>query len=341
MTLGVLIVTHNSAKHIGDCLESCRARGLFESASVLVVDNASADATLSEVAAYPEVRLLANRKNLGFAAAANQGIHSLETDLVLLLNPDVVLQTPIDSMVRACTIAGAAACGGKLVGDHGRPQIGFQVRRFPSPASLGFEVLGINRLWPGNAVNRAYRCLDLDQEQAQRVEQPAGAFLLLRTSFWRDCGGFEESFRPLWFEDVDFLQRLAARGGSIWYVPDSIAFHVGAHSLSSVPEGKRQVYWYGSLLRYAERHFSQAASSLVALGVMGGLAPRVLTGIFHNRSFRSLSIYAKVFRIAGVYLLKGELPSWEDDGAHSPGSGWSYRAEQALHSNEEKIHRNA
>ena len=65
---------------------------------------------------------------------------------------------------------GAAA--GKLTGSQGRPQTGFSVRRFPTPLSLSFEVLGLDRIWPANPVNRRYRCLDLNLEAPADVEQP-------------------------------------------------------------------------------------------------------------------------------------------------------------------------
>ncbi len=73
-------------------------------------------------------------------------------------------------------------------------------------------MLGLNRLWPGNPVNRRYRCLDLDLEAAADVEQPAGAFLLIRRDAWQALGGFDEGFHPIWFEDVDFLKRARDAG---------------------------------------------------------------------------------------------------------------------------------
>ena len=67
-------------------------------------------------------------------------------------------------------------------------------------------------MWPGNPVNRRWRCHDLDLSVAQDVEQPAGACLLVRGSVWQELGGLDERFHPLWFEDVDFCQRLKQRG---------------------------------------------------------------------------------------------------------------------------------
>ena len=125
----------------------------------------------------PQVKLIANRDNRGFAGAANQGFAVTTGDPILLLNPDVRLRTPLAPLIEACQEHGLAA--GQLTGSDGRVQAGFTIRRFPTPASLAFELLGINRLWPRNAVNRRYRYLDRDLNLEGPVEQPAGAFLMV------------------------------------------------------------------------------------------------------------------------------------------------------------------
>ena len=108
-------------------------------------------------------------------------------------------------MIDASRQYGLAA--GKLVDKTGVAQKGFTIRRFPTPASLIFELFGINRLWPSNPVNRRYRYLDRDLDQPGPVEQPAGAFLMFRRDVWKRLRGFDESFHPVWFEDVDYCRR--------------------------------------------------------------------------------------------------------------------------------------
>src|SRR6266498_5785975 len=97
--IGVVIITYNSADVIGRCLDACRR---FPNLQVLVVDNASTDQTVNEAQRRRGVRLIANTENRGFAAAANQGIRALETDFVLLLNPDTELKTSPDLLTANC-----------------------------------------------------------------------------------------------------------------------------------------------------------------------------------------------------------------------------------------------
>jgi GT2 family glycosyltransferase len=222
---------------------------------------------------------------------------------VLLLNPDVELIGGLDSLAAECEKPKVAAAGAKLLGEDGRPQQGFMLRRFPTPPALAFEVTGLNRLWPGNPVNRRYRCLDVDAGLTADVEQPAGAFLMIRRRVWRELGGFDESFRPVWFEDVDFLKRAAAAGYRIRYVPSAVAKHVGGHSVAQVPSALRQLYWYGNLLMYVAKHFSRAGRLAVCLALMLGSVIRAISGTVRSASLRPVSTYAQVFCLAAAQLL--------------------------------------
>jgi N-acetylglucosaminyl-diphospho-decaprenol L-rhamnosyltransferase len=299
--LGVVIVTYNSEAVIGACLDSLRNTD----ARIVVVDNASNDTTREEVAGRPEVTLLANPWNRGFAAAVNQGIDALDCPYVLLLNPDAELVGGLDELIAACSPPGVAAASGKLIDERGEPETGFQVRRFPSAASLGLEVLGVNRLWPGNPVNRYYRCASLDPEAAAEVEQPAGAFLLIKREVWRELGGFDERFTPLWFEDVDFCKRAVGAGYRIEYRPEAVAKHRGGHAVQGLPLERREVYWYGNLLMYAAKHFRHLALAVVCILVVLGSILRTAWGIVRSRSLKHLGIYGSVVRLAGWFLFTG------------------------------------
>jgi GT2 family glycosyltransferase len=298
--VGIVIVTYNSTPDIGPCLDAALATG----AVVVVVDNASEDGTIGE-AERRNVRLITNQSNAGFAAAVNQGIRALDTPLLLLLNPDAIIQAGIEHLRDACGDPQTAAAGGTLVNKLGEPQVGFMVRRFPSPAALCLECLLVNRLWPRNSVNWHYRCLDLDYSVPLEVEQPAGAFLMIRRDAWERLGGFDESFYPLWFEDVDFLKRAKQNGYRICYVPGAVAEHAGGHSIQKISLEFRQLYWYRSLLKYAAKHFPPGSEKAVCLAVILGSFLRALLGVPYQRSLKPIVVYGKVVRLAGRQLFFG------------------------------------
>jgi len=298
--IGIIIVTYNSAAEIGACLEAALASG----AETIVVDNASRDGTIAEVARRG-VRLIANSENRGFAGAVNQGFGALNNPYVLLLNPDAVIQTSLEPLRQACDLPGAAGAGGKLLDASGRPQVGFMVRGLPTPATLALEALLLNRIWPGNPVNRRYRCLDWDSSTCSKVEQPAGAFLMVRRAVWQELGGLDESFFPLWFEDVDFCRRIRDRGFSLYYIPEAVAKHTGGHSVPNLPLEMRLIYWYRGLLRYSAKHFGPFAFRAVCLAVVTGSFLRGIAESALDRSFKPMAAYGKVAGLAARCLFCG------------------------------------
>jgi N-acetylglucosaminyl-diphospho-decaprenol L-rhamnosyltransferase len=291
--IGIVIVTYNSAREIGACLDAAIQSG----AEIVVIDNASSDDTIREVARRG-VRLIANSTNNGFAAAVNQGFAVLNRTYVLLLKPDAVLQSELEPLRNACDLPLSAGAGGSLVDAAGRPQIGFMARQLPTPATLALEALLLNRICPNNRVNRRYRGLDFDYHSRFEVQQPAGAFLMIRSAVWRELGGFDEDFFPLWFEDVDFCRRVADRGYRLYYEPRAVAKHTGAHSISSLSVERRRIYWYRSLLKYSAKHFRPRAFRGVCLAVAAGSVLRMIAETVVDRSFKSIVGLGSVVRLA-------------------------------------------
>jgi N-acetylglucosaminyl-diphospho-decaprenol L-rhamnosyltransferase len=299
-SIGIAIVTYNSAAEIGPCLDAAIATG----AEVVVVDNGSHDGTISEVARRG-ARLIANPDNRGFAAAVNQGFCALGCPFMLLLNPDAVIQTGLEPLREVCALPDVAGAGGLLLAAGGIPQVGFMVRRFPTPAALIMEALLLNRVWPNNPVNRRYRALDLRLDEPAPVEQPAGAFLMLRRAVWEELGGFDEGFYPLWFEDVDFCWRAANRGYRFYFAPSSVAKHTGGHSIPQLTVEMRRFYWYGSLLRFTAKHFRPLAFRAVCLAVVTGSVLRGFVEAMHSRSLQPMAACGKVVRLAGRCFFSG------------------------------------
>jgi N-acetylglucosaminyl-diphospho-decaprenol L-rhamnosyltransferase len=304
-SIGIIVVTYNSEAVIGACLDAALASG----AEIAVVDNASSDGTCEEVIRRG-VRLIANSSNLGFAAAVNQGFRVLKSAYVLLLNPDAVLTTTIEPLREACSLPGSAGAGGLLLDANRQPQIGFMVRSLPTPAALIMETLLLNRVWPGNPINRSYRCLGLDYSSRQSVEQPAGAFLMIRRAVWEELGGFDERFWPLWFEDADFCRRVRDRRYTFYFVPSAVAIHTGAHSIPALKLEMRRIYWYRSLLSYSARHFRPPGVRAVCLAVITGSLIRAPLEAALKWSPRPLVAYWEVLRMAARYLRASvRLPS--------------------------------
>jgi GT2 family glycosyltransferase len=246
-----------------------------------MVDNHSTDNTIPEAQAVAlEMHVLINSHNTGFAGALNQAFKVAEGDLVVILNPDIIV-TPgsFDKLAQALGTHGVGAACGLLLNDDRLPQKGFTVRRFPTIGTMLAEVLLVNRIWPGNPWNVRYRCLDLDYEKSQEVEQPAGACLAIKRRAWTEIGGFDEGFFPVWFEDVDFCLRLRSAGWKILYCPDALFIHEGGHSVNRVGFRDRQCFWYRNLLRYFAKHHRPSECALLRISIAVGLSLRALLSL--------------------------------------------------------------
>jgi N-acetylglucosaminyl-diphospho-decaprenol L-rhamnosyltransferase len=274
----IVIVTHDSGGCIGPCLQALVP---FRQWKVVLVDNDSKDDTVRQAQAIRlEVHTVINSHNLGFAGAVNQAVKVAEGDFFVILNPDAIATAgSLDKVAQALRTDTVGAAGGLWMGEDGLPQKGFTVRRFPTIGSMLAEVLLLNRVWPGNPCNVRYRCLDLDYQTAQEVDQPAGACLAVKRQAWESIDGFDESFFPVWFEDVDFCRRLRKRGWKIAYCPNAIFRHAGGHSVSRLPFGDRQSYWYRNLLRYFMKHHSHSELAVLRVGITIGLLLRALLSL--------------------------------------------------------------
>ena len=294
-----IIVTHNSAASIVACLEAL-AR---EDCEIVVVDNASRDDTVrrvEEYVAWHPVRLIANPKNAGFAAAVNQGARDTSGEALLVLNPDAVAEPgAVKTLLTCLETTGASAVGGALLDVDGHPERGFTFRRLPTLSSLLCEVLLVNQIWPRNPVNRRYRCLDADYTRQQEVEQPAGACLAITRRAFESAGGFDEQFFPVWFEDVDLCRRLLKMGGRIVYCPEARFRHAGGHSVSQLTFRDKQMFWYGNMLKYARKQFSAGQVLTLRVGIVAGMLLRSMAAFFGARRAplgETLSAYRAVVR---------------------------------------------
>jgi len=276
----VILVTYNSGTQIKACLSVLAP----QDCEIIVVDNASQDDTIARVRSLADelpLQLIAISRNLGFAGGVNQGVRAASSEVLLILNPDAVAEPgAIDAMVACMATTGAGAAGGALLEIDGQPARGFTFRRIPTLTSLMFEVLLVNQVWPDNPVNRHYRCLDADYSKQQQIEQPAGACLAVTRKAWESAGGMDSAFYPVWFEDVDYCQRLLEAGAKIVYCPGARFRHSGAHSVGQMEFCDQQTFWYENMSRYAEKHFSGLKVRILRLGVLVGMGMRMLASLF-------------------------------------------------------------
>jgi N-acetylglucosaminyl-diphospho-decaprenol L-rhamnosyltransferase len=252
--LSIIIVSWNTRDLLTYLLTSLCAESGELAVQIIVVDNASTDDSAAMVAErFPQVVLICNQDNIGYARANNQGIRQASGRYVLLLNSDVVLTSgALTGLVDFMDIhLGVGACSPRLLTADGAPQ----AYAFGSDPSLLYLLRrGLNRL----IRNRPLHNWAVDA--VQHVDWVSGACLLLRREALAQVQGLDEAFF-MYFEDVDLCLRIRQQDWRICYVPDLEVTHLGGQSLQQNPAA-RQAYQQ-SLRYFYARHYGPFARGLL------------------------------------------------------------------------------
>jgi GT2 family glycosyltransferase len=225
-SVAVVIPNWNGRRWLPGCLESLAAQTLAPSETI-VVDNGSTDGSLELLAEQPGVRVIALGRNTGFAFAANRGVEAAQSELVALVNTDVVLEPDwLERMAAALVADPAAASAACKMVDLDDPTLLYDT---------------------GDVLRRDGAC-----EQRGRFERDDGRFdapgevfgacagaAVYRREVFLDAGGFDERFWT-YLEDVDLALRLRLAGWGCRYEP-AVARHAGEGS--SVRLSKPLHYW--------------------------------------------------------------------------------------------------
>ncbi|HUF52048.1 MAG TPA: glycosyltransferase family 2 protein [Longimicrobiales bacterium] len=226
LELSVLIVSWNVRDLLCSCIDALHRELDGIAAEIIVVDNASADDTVATLRArYPEIRVIANRDNVGFPLANNQALRLARGEYVLYLNPDTEVGP---GSVRGCMAAlradarlGMAGC--KLVLEDGSIQLEC-ARRPYLLRHMAMEVLYLHMLLPRSRIFGDHLMAWWDHEGERDVEAICGAFMLVRRAAAEQIGGLpEEVF--MYHEDLAFCIRLRRAGWRIRYLGQYSTLH--------------------------------------------------------------------------------------------------------------------
>ncbi len=220
MDLSVITVTWNSAKLIGEQIESVKTgchNILFEE---FVVDNGSTDETVKIIREkYQWVQVIANKNNLGFAAANNQAARLTTGEFLLFLNPDMRVEVgSLDKMIewmRVHTDVGLASC--KLVDENGKLNQDAQPRRFPGLIDQLAIILKLPHFFPSILDHYMFR--DFDANKEQKVDSVRGSFIMMRHEVYEKLGWVFDPKYFIWFEDVDICREVKRLGYNVIHTP--------------------------------------------------------------------------------------------------------------------------
>lgn len=255
-----LVVSRNSKEGL---LESLKA--FFASADVpvdaVVVDNDSSDGSPAAVTeAFPQATVLVESKNLGYGRAANVGLECCQGRFILLLSPDVIVDSQCVGRLAdlLLTRPDAGAAGPHLTLPDGRVDPDAR-RAFPLPSSLFYETVGLSRLFPNSPRFGRLNMPHLTDTDVHEIDSGTAACLMLRRSALDRVGFFDPRYF-MFGEDLDLCYRLKLGGWKVFYVPTAGAHHAVEEA---TPQRQRQVAFerYRAMWTYHFKHHSEDVSA--------------------------------------------------------------------------------
>ena len=262
--ISVITVNWNTRDLLRACLKSVYATLGDIALEIIVVDNASQDDSADVVAReFPEVQVIRNDANLGFAAANNIGIRRAQSDFVMLLNPDTELRPGAGSLMldfmKAHPEVGLA--GPRLISADGELQK--SGRRFPTYLQ---EALATTRLF--RLVRSWYDARmiwgRLDFDRSVEVDEVSGACMLIRRSALDQVGLLDERFF-MYYEDVDLCYRLKKAGWKVYFVGEAEVVHRWAQGAIKMGILRANAMMYRSQYLYFLKHHGPVQAVLLRL----------------------------------------------------------------------------
>lgn len=267
--ISIVIVSYNVRAYLVQCIESVRKALHGIDGEIVVVDNCSSDDTVAELQKHPDVRLIVNKENVGFARANNQAIRQTKSEYVLLLNPDTVVYEPTlrGSLDFMDAHPEAGGVGVRMLTREGNAAPESR-RAIPTPWVSMLKMLGFNS---------RYYMSHLPWDEPCRIEVISGAFCMLRRKALEQTGLLDEDFF-MYGEDIDLSYRLLHAGWQNWYLPYDIIHYKGE---STQKTSFRYVHvFYQAMLIFFRKHYG------------------------HLSLFLSLPIQAAIYFRAGLALMQ-------------------------------------
>jgi GT2 family glycosyltransferase len=311
MDVSVIIVNWNAGAVLEECLSSLPAALGSLSSEIWVVDNASTDGSPATVRVrFPNIRLLVNTVNSGFAAANNQAASQAIGRYFLLLNPDTLAPPgSLAQLIRFADAQPAIGCvGPRLVQANGRYQ---RSAWFGFPG-LSMAIADAFYLWKIPWLPLARR-IELNPQQfagPRQVDHLLGACLLIRHETWQQVGGLDEAFF-LFLEETEWCYRAKQANWQIVYQPAVTLTHLGEHSVNQNPV-RNLPQFYRSYCQYYRKHSSANPARLGLLKMVFAAAALLRMGLWRARRTTRTGASAQQARAmeAGYRQVLRELPNF-------------------------------
>jgi GT2 family glycosyltransferase len=264
--LSIIILSYNTSYLLKQTLASIPQHSDWE---IIVVDNASSDDSVAMVQRdFPQVLLMVNKKNVGFAAGNNQALRQAKGDYLLLLNSDTIVQkNALENLLNAIekdkTIGVITP---KVILPDGAIDLACH-RGMPTPWRAFTYFLKLEQFFPGSKVFGGYHLTHEDFNVTHEIEAVSGVAMMVRREVIEQVGLLDERFF-FYAEDLDWCLRIRQAGWKIVYFPDSVIIHFKSqsgkkNSFDKEKEKTAKAYFYDTMLQFYDKHYEKKYPKLV------------------------------------------------------------------------------
>lgn len=256
--LTVVIISYNTRELTIKAIETLFATTLKTSIHVIVLDNDSKDGSVDAIREnFPQVELIASSENLGFAAGNNVAAKRVETEWLLLLNPDTEChEGAVDNLLGfAKSHPEASIFGGRTVFPDGSLNLGSCWRK-TSLWSLLCSSLGLTLMFPKSSVFNPEIMGAWQRDDVREVDIVAGCFLLTRRKVWEELKGFDLTFF-MYGEETDFCLRAGQRGHKLMITPDAEIMHLVGAATGSMHNVRKTKLIFSSKITLVRKFWPQ------------------------------------------------------------------------------------
>jgi hypothetical protein len=292
--LSIVIVSYNTMEMTRDCLKSVYCNIGSLTCEVIVVDNNSQDGSLDMIARdFPEVILISNNANLGFAAANNQGFAVAKGEFLLMLNSDTLIIGDVleESVEFLKTNQQIGAIGCQVLNNDGTIQP--TCSGFPSLFRLTVMTLALDRI-PELSLIDTYLMRHWMRNNEREVEVISGCYLMFRKTVLEQVGGLDERFF-FFAEETDWCRRIRESGWKLYFSPVGQIIHHGGGSVKKLSY-KRDVMLTAATVRLHRKYGGRLAALTVYFVLMIFNASRALVWSIYSLWSRNYSYKAEHFR---------------------------------------------
>jgi GT2 family glycosyltransferase len=277
-TISIIIVNYNVREFLINALYSLKKSLVDIEHEIFVVDNDSHDDSVSFVRSeFPDVVVIENKINLGFAKANNIALKEAKGKFILLLNPDTLLsEDTMSEMLRFFNENKSVAVAGcKILNADGTLQLACR-RSYPTPWSSFSKLSNLSSLFPKSKLFGKYNLTYLDHNKTYEVEALSGSFMMFRREVYEDIGGLDESFF-MYGEDLDWFYRSHKKGWKIYYVHSTQIIHYKGESTKKSNIDVTKVF-YEAMHLFVKKHYKSTSLVLPILQI--GIFSRSLIAFF-------------------------------------------------------------